>query len=361
MCAARALLLSIAAASTIACTTDDDCALNGACVASACVCSQGWAGPACGALKLAPAPLDGGYNVVNTSSWGGAPLVDADGVYHMYLAEFINHCGLESWHQNSRVVHATSTNAVGPFVFVDEVIPAYSHNPTVAITDGGALVLMHIGGGTPDPSGPPLTCRNGSSSTNYSAPEPRAAAAASSSVGTLCADDFAGPWRSCNWTSGPQTGFTNPTLFATGDGLIVGGNRNYSLGLTHGANCSRTACANWTTPVNVLPNRTGEDPWIWRDANNHWHALLHDMSPDLPAGRHAFSRDGLSWSITADLAYDGNITFADGSRVAFSKRERPHLLLDPKTRAPLALSTGVMQHPEHLDDHSWTCVQAVLP
>jgi hypothetical protein len=100
---------------------------------------------------------------------------------------------------------------------------------------------------------------------------------------------------------------------------------------------------------------------VWRDANDHWHVLRHDMSPDLPAGRHAFSRDGVAWSISTDLAYDGNVTFEDGSRVAFSKRERPHLLLDPRTRAPRALSTGVMQFSEHVDDHSWTLVQAVLP
>jgi hypothetical protein len=142
--------------------------------------------------------------------------------------------------------------------------------------------------------------------------------------------------------------------------LLVGGNRNYSLALTRGSGCSRFSCAAWSAAANVLPNRTGEDPWVWQAADGAWHALLHDMSPDMPAGRHAFSRDGAAWTVTADLAYDGNVTFADGSRVAFAKRERPHLLLDPRTRAPLALATGVMQHSENVDDYSYTLVQAIL-
>ena len=359
------MVIACISACAAACTADEDCALNGQCLPSGvCLCNPGWTGAACGQLRLAPATATNGYNVPGTSSWGGAPVYDRQSsTYHMYLAEFIEHCGLQAWHLNSRIVHAVSQSPIGPYAFVEEVVPVYSHNPSVAVTaNGTGLILMHIGGGLPDASsGPPRTCRNGSSSTNYSAPVAAPAAAAPSApVPTLCADGFAGPWRSCNWT-GPPTGFTNPTLFAAADGsLLVGGNRNYSLALTRGSGCSRFSCAAWSAAANVLPNRTGEDPWVWQAADGAWHALLHDMSPDMPAGRHAFSRDGAAWTVTADLAYDGNVTFADGSRVAFAKRERPHLLLDPRTRAPLALATGVMQHSENVDDYSYTLVQAIL-
>ena len=347
----------------LSCETDDDCALNGECSSSTCVCSAGWTGETCGVIKLAPAPIDGGYHVLNTSSWGGALMLDAaKNTYHMFAAEFVNHCGLASWHSNSRVIHATSRAAAGPYVFVEEVIPYYSHNPTVALSvDKRGLYLMHIGNGIPDVT-PPLHCKNGSTQTNYTASGAPLVASfvGATSIGTLCAESFAGPWVSCNWTGAP-TGFTNPTLFSmSDDSLLVGGNTNYSLALTHGTNCTKFACASWTSPESVLPNRTGEDPWIWRDQNNHWHALLHDMSPDLPAGRHAYSRDGFSWKVSEVLAYNGTVTFHDGSTVSFSKRERPHLLLDPETRAPLALSTGVMQFGEHIDDYSWTLVQEIL-
>lgn len=83
------------------------------------------------------------------------------------------------------------------------------------------------------------------------------------------------------------------------------------------------------------------------------------MSPDLPAGRHAFSRDGRAWTLTADLAYNGTVTFADGSAVTYTKRERPHLLLDAASGAPAVLYTGVMEFPEHVDDHSWTLAQPI--
>ncbi len=98
---------------------------------------------------------------------------------------------------------------------------------------------------------------------------------------------------------------------------------------------------------------------MWQDAANVFHALFHDMSPDLPAGRHAFSADGIAWTLTSELAYTGTVQWEDGTNVTYAKRERPHLLLDPASRAPLALFTGVMQHSEHVDDYTFTLAQLV--
>ena len=98
------------------------------------MCSPGWTGQACGQLDLLPAPVPSrnGYNVPNTSSWGAGVLFDeSTQLYHMWAAEFINHCGLLTWHNNSRVIHATATVSSGPYSFVDEAVPVYSHNPSV--------------------------------------------------------------------------------------------------------------------------------------------------------------------------------------------------------------------------------------
>lgn len=46
----------------------------------------------------------------NTSSWGGAVLKGPDGTYHMWAAEMTEHCGIGTWQQNSRLIHATSTD-----------------------------------------------------------------------------------------------------------------------------------------------------------------------------------------------------------------------------------------------------------
>lgn len=48
-----------------------------------------------------------------------------------WAAEFINHCGLLTWHNNSRIIHAVSTVATGPYAFSDVAVPVYRHNPSV--------------------------------------------------------------------------------------------------------------------------------------------------------------------------------------------------------------------------------------
>jgi len=123
---------------------------------------------------------------------------------------------------------------------------------------------MHIGAG--EWNGEQAQCINGSSqSGNITSAASSAAAAGltAASYGTLCATALGAPLVSCNWTGAP--GFTNPTLWVEGNGTIMtGGNSNYSLALSRGANCSNFACASWSVPAEVTPGRTGEDPWIWQ-------------------------------------------------------------------------------------------------
>lgn len=40
----------------LTCSTDYDCALNGACTAGKCVCDKGWTGDSCGEMHLAANP-----------------------------------------------------------------------------------------------------------------------------------------------------------------------------------------------------------------------------------------------------------------------------------------------------------------
>ena len=67
----------------------------------------------------------------NTSSWGGAVLKGGDGQYHMWAAEMTEHCGIGTWQQNSRVIHATSTEPGGSYVRKDVVWEVFSHEPEV--------------------------------------------------------------------------------------------------------------------------------------------------------------------------------------------------------------------------------------
>ena len=40
-------------------------------------------------------------------------------------------------------------------------------------------------------------------------------------------------------------------------------------------------------------------------------------------------------------AYNTTVLFTDGTNMTCSRRERPQMLLDPKSGAPLAMSSGV--------------------
>ena len=42
-------------------------------------------------------------------SWGGSVVRDDAGLYHLFAASFVNHCGLNAWETNSQVLHAVST------------------------------------------------------------------------------------------------------------------------------------------------------------------------------------------------------------------------------------------------------------
>ena len=48
------------------------------------------------------------------SSWGGTVTRADDGTYHMFVAQFVQHCGFDQWASNSRIVHASASTADGP-------------------------------------------------------------------------------------------------------------------------------------------------------------------------------------------------------------------------------------------------------
>lgn len=108
------------------CSTDLDCSLNGECSAGRCECYPPWTATLnCESLAFAPSPLQRGYPTPghNETTWGGSVVQDpAGGEYHMFVAEMVNDCPLETWGQNSRCTHATSATPLGPYVFADVAV-----------------------------------------------------------------------------------------------------------------------------------------------------------------------------------------------------------------------------------------------
>jgi hypothetical protein len=123
-----------------------------------------------------------------------------------------------------------------------------------------------------------------------------------------------------------------------------------SIGVQYCASRNAT-CAGGFNPVF---NHTAEDPSVFRDTRGNWHMLVNALpggcNPKLQQGGHAWSRDGVVWSEPRMGAYNGSIALTDGSTMTCNRRERPQMILDPSTGAPLAMTSGVTQ-----------CVTAVPP
>eukprot|EP01052_Picozoa_sp_SAG31_P008190 SAG31_NODE_407_length_16049_cov_46.312915_14_plen_422_part_00 len=116
------------------CTSDFDCSgANGNCTLGSCVCKAGWTGALCNELLFA----HGTSRVAYTSpdwTWGGSPILDDTGTYHLFSSRISNNCGILHYCINSEVIHLTAPNATGPFV-LQEVALA----PRAAAWDNGAI------------------------------------------------------------------------------------------------------------------------------------------------------------------------------------------------------------------------------
>ena len=120
--------------SSFECTDDVQCSLNGVCGRDGvCRCDPGWGGEQCATLRLAPAAADNGYRQPNRSSWGGSVIKEGP-LYHMFVEEIVNDCGLNTYARNMRVAHAVSDSAAGPYRPVG-LLTNYSASTPHAVRD----------------------------------------------------------------------------------------------------------------------------------------------------------------------------------------------------------------------------------
>eukprot|EP00041_Stephanoeca_diplocostata_P033744 m.1122055 g.1122055 ORF g.1122055 m.1122055 type:complete len:297 (-) comp24401_c1_seq5:577-1467(-) len=134
------------------CASPEDCAMNGECTEGRCICRPPWIGEFCEVLQRLPIPAASGYQSPhnptlpqlrqNISSWGGSILQDDDGVFHMYAAEMLYDCGIDSWSTNSQVVHAVSSTPGGPYTFRDVVLGAFATEPNAVRGPSGEYVVF---------------------------------------------------------------------------------------------------------------------------------------------------------------------------------------------------------------------------
>jgi hypothetical protein len=106
-----------------------------------------------------------------------------------------------------------------------------------------------------------------------------------------------------------------------------------------------------------------EDPFLYQDENDNWHALLHSLEgPHMVGGTdgalvgvHAFSKDGLGW-FYGGVAYTNHVNLTDGTALILNRRERPHLAFAENSRTLVALINSA----DH-GDRQFTLVQAIVP
>lgn len=345
------------------CSSDADCSYNGQCGAeNVCECQPAWKGDRCQTLALLPMAKDWGLHSVdegqNTSSWGGSVLLDPEtGVFHMWAAEMVEHCGIDSWTTNSRVIRATASHGEGPYTRQEEVWPTFAHEPNVVRAPTGEWVMYFTAGqpGDPKPTACSI-CKDGKTPPNC----PGGAAGTGPTYMSF-AQSPEGPWSEPVELFKSQEGQwnmdTNLAMVILDDGSAVGICR--TGGDPTGIIAHLATASDWRDPESyvgswnemLFPNTTimddagVEDPHVYMDAQGIFHAVFHNQiekDDERLCGGHAFSEDGLTWTFTG-TAWSNVVHFTDGSSYPFSRRERPHVIFgDPANPFTIThLSTGV--------------------
>ena len=370
--ATLSLLWHAATSVALGCSTDYDCSLNGVCTSSVCVCDDGWRGVTCGQLNLlAPAAISPAYVPLNGTSWGGSVVRGPQRNYHMFVAEMANGCGMQTWATNSVIRHAVAVHPEGPYAAAEVVMPPFAHNPTAIRAPDGTYLIYHIGCGTLNKGIAPCTdCANGvTGKTCKGTGESVACNATTTNI--LFSQSLDGPWSQLNarfiasTTMGSPYQIDNPTVlfFQNGSLLMLGRGGNLK---DESESDGVITAPSWKGPYTMhtmVGNASSprvEDPFVWQDNRENFHALFHKFTDEHPsAGGHAFSSDGFTWTLTNEAAYTTEIRLADGTSATFFRRERPHLLFDAATGTHPTMLFTALTNWGATNDSALTFAQAI--
>ncbi|KAH7058589.1 hypothetical protein B0J12DRAFT_594053 [Macrophomina phaseolina] len=344
-----------------ACTTDDDCNLNGVCSDGSCICDPGWRSADCGELDLYPAARWTAYNHTNAtasdayengnkgnSSWGGQILQDRENPtkFHLITSQFAHGCGLSGWKPFSTIIRAESTTGPrGPYYWAQEILHSFYHNPTTFWSPADELYLLYVIG------------------VDYTVP----GTCGSRTIGPNNISLSTSPDLK-TWTARKQilTNATNPAPWP----LYSQDNHTSAFALAVEDNLIYVA-ENYNASYDRVFSPSGqpwsEDPFLWQDKRGHWHILAHYMidieerdekGPNV--GAHLYARNLTGpWTFnTQTLAYNTTVKFDDGTTMEMYRRERPKLYFDwsDPDLTPLYLLNGVQ---ESNNGRSFTLIQPI--
>lgn len=268
-----------------------------------------------GTDAVCPRDIDNGIEDADWSYWGGRPILESDGKYHLFVARWRedNPKGHGGW-PKSEIVHAVSARPTGPFEVTQVLGPG--HFPEITKLKNGKYVVYHF-------------------------------------HGCYTSDSIEGPWKNHHKK---EFGFAKTTfgsLAEREDGSLLMLDRVMRVWLKEkGSDEFVMVNSKWVQP-SIDAKMGYEDPMVWR-TEVQYHTIVNDWH-----GRTAYllrSKDGVHWKEDAGEAYtidfDG---YEDGTKVGWYKYERPKVLQDQYGRAThlyLAVIDVPKKEDKASDNHS---------
>jgi hypothetical protein len=108
-----------------------------------CVCDPGFTGPNCYMFDLLPSKVASieGFDDPAYPTWCTRVLW-SDGQWHMVSSYIKNRCELYDYATNGAFLRATGPTPMGPFTFIEEIVPPFHHGAHVErALDGGYLIF----------------------------------------------------------------------------------------------------------------------------------------------------------------------------------------------------------------------------
>ena len=292
---------------------------------------------------IQPVPATAKFEDPGFIVWCGSMVRGDDGKYHLFYSRWPRELGHYAWVTHSEVARAVADNPLGPYRFVDVVLPERgasfwdglcTHNPTVK--KFGDKYYLYYMGNTGD--------RKKTKDLNWSHRN-------NQRIGVAVADSPAGPWKRFDKPLIDTTpGFhdaqclANPTVTERPDGGYlmvykgVADKKSQPFGgpVVHIVATSDSPTGPFKKHPDAVFTRPGEffaaeDPYIWRGPDRYW-AIVKDFKgvftkkgPSLALFE---SADGIAWKPAAHpLVSTLSLKWEDGTVSPLEKLERPQLYL----------------------------------
>ncbi|WP_298502639.1 hypothetical protein [uncultured Maribacter sp.] len=285
-----------------------------------------------GANGVLPRDISNGIEDPEWSYWGGRPVKDKDGKYHMNVTRWPANATKGHWEwPRSTVAHTISKKPTGPYKVVKETAYDYNnglgHNPDIILLNDGTYLMYSL--------------------INWEAT-------------LFSATSMNGPWKRLGIMEvNKNTPLEKPQLqyrfernlsgVHLEDGRFLFVTKGGAMMLSEGTNplgpyTIKTGPLQGNT---IIPekyrNSNFEDPVLWKD-EVQYHMMINAFI-DYRA-IYLRSPDGIHWKFNPGTAYTPNNTFyEDGTQTHWYKLERPHVLTDEYGRAT-HLSLAVIDVPK---------------